>query len=86
MVPVAMKPSTYKKGGSEGIAGGCGDQEGQPGGNPDSRIIPAVAAVSGIAIKSGLSRSLVLPKLYSYTDEFNENAKVAVDMKIEQEW
>jgi outer membrane biosynthesis protein TonB len=75
--------STYKKGGSEGIAGGRGDQ-GQPGGNPDSKNYTGGGrGNSGIAIKSGLSGRYIA-RAYSYTDEFNENATVAVDLKVDQ--
>ena len=75
--------TTYKRGAGEGIAGGKGDQ-GQPGGNPDSKNYTGGGrGNSGIAIKSGLSgRTFV--RVYSYTDDFNENATVAVDMKVDQ--
>lgn len=73
--------STYKKGGSEGIAGGRGDQ-GQPGGNPDSKNYSGGGrGNSGIAIKSGLS-GRTFTRVYSYTDDFNENATVAVDIRV----
>ncbi|WP_205511398.1 hypothetical protein [Longitalea arenae] len=76
--------STYKRGGSEGIAGGTGDQ-GRPGGNPDSKNYTGGGrGNSGIAIKSGLS-GRTFTRVYSYTDEFNENATVAVDIKVDQE-
>lgn len=74
--------STYKKGGSEGIAGGRGDQ-GAPGGNPDSKNYSGGGRGTGIAIKSGLSGRYIA-KAYSYTDEFNENATIAVDIKVDQ--
>ena len=75
--------STYKKGGSEGIAGGKGDQ-GRPGGDPDAKSYTGGGkGKSGIDIKSGLSGRYVA-KAYSYTDEFNENATVAVDIRVDQ--
>jgi outer membrane biosynthesis protein TonB len=75
--------STYKKGGSEGIAGGTGDQ-GRPGGNPDSKNYTGGGrGNSGIAIKSGLS-GRTFTRVYSYTDDFNENATVAVDIRVDQ--
>ncbi|WP_207512748.1 hypothetical protein [Longitalea luteola] len=75
--------STYKRGGSEGIAGGTGDQ-GRPGGNPDSKNYTGGGrGNSGIAIKSGLSGRM-FTRVYSYTDDFNENATVAVDIKVDQ--
>jgi outer membrane biosynthesis protein TonB len=75
--------STYKRGGSEGIAGGTGDQ-GRPGGDPDSKNYTGGGrGNSGIAIRSGLSgRSFT--RVHSYTDDFNENASVAVDIKVDQ--
>lgn len=74
--------STYKKGAGEGIAGGKGDQ-GAPGGNPDSKNYSGGGKGTGIAIKSGLSGRYIA-KAYSYTDDFNENATIAVDLKIDQ--
>jgi hypothetical protein len=75
--------STYKKGGNEGIAGGTGDQ-GRTGGNPDSKNYTGGGrGNSGIAIKSGLS-GRTFTRVYSYTDDFNENATVAVDIKVDQ--
>ena len=75
--------TTYKKGGNEGIAGGTGDQ-GRPGGNPDSKNYTGGGrGNSGIAIKSGLS-GRGIAHAYSYTDDFNENAIVAVDVRIDQ--
>lgn len=75
--------STYKKGGNEGIAGGTGDQ-GRPGGNPDSKNYTGGGhGNSGIAIKSGLS-GRTFTRVYSYSDDFNENATVAVDIKVDQ--
>jgi hypothetical protein len=73
--------STYKKGGNEGVAGGQGDQ-GRAGGNPDSKNYTGGGrGNSGIAIKSGLS-GRTFTRIHSYTDDFNENATVAVDIKV----
>jgi len=75
--------TTYKKGGNEGIAGGTGDQ-GRPGGNPDSKNYTGGGrGNSGVSIKSGLS-GRGIAHAYSYTDDFNENATVAVDVRIDQ--
>ena len=75
--------TTYKKGGNEGIAGGNGDQ-GRAGGNPDSKNYTGGGrGNSGIAIKSGLS-GRTFTRVYSYTDDFNENATIAVDIKVDQ--
>ena len=76
--------TSYKKGGNEGIAGGTGDQ-GRPGGNPDSKNYTGGGrGNSGIAIKSGLAGRYFV-KEYSYTGDFNENATVAVDVRIDKE-
>ena len=75
---------SYKKGGSEGIAGGRGDQ-GRPGGNPDSKnyeggghgntgIISNVRGLGNRKIRS----------LPSFTDDFNEKGKVVVQIKFDQ--
>lgn len=74
--------STYKKGVGEGIAGGKGDQ-GRPGGDPDSKNYTGGGkGKSGIEIKNLNGRYVA--RAYSYTDEFNENATVAVDLKVDQ--
>jgi hypothetical protein len=73
---------TYKPGGNEGIAGGHGDQ-GRPGGDPDSKNYTGGGkGNSGVSISKGLEgrRFTHLP---SFQDEFNENAKVAVDIKVD---
>ncbi len=72
----------YKKGGNEGIAGGRGDQ-GAPGGNPDSDNYKGGGnGNSGVAKLRGLTgRSIV--RTPSFEDDFNENAKVAVDIRID---
>lgn len=73
----------YKKGGNEGIAGGRGDQ-GAPGGNPDSDNYRGGGGTgnSGVAKLRGLSgRSIV--RTPSFEDDFNENAKVAVDVRVD---
>lgn len=73
---------TYKKGGSEGIAGGRGDQ-GKPGGDPNSKNYEGGGGNSGVTISKGLSgrRFTSLP---SFEDDFNENAKVAVEIKVNE--
>jgi len=73
----------YKKGGNQGIAGGSGDQ-GRPGGNPESDNYSG----SGGSGKSGVSKLKGLQgrswkSLPSFTDDFNENAKVAVDIVVD---
>lgn len=67
---------------NQGIAGGSGDQ-GKPNGNPqsDSYTGNGGTGKSGVSIRSGLGgrRFTHLP---SFTDDFNQNAKVAVDITV----
>ncbi|MBS1564046.1 MAG: hypothetical protein JST39_06640, partial [Bacteroidetes bacterium] len=73
---------TYKKGSGEGIAGGKGDQ-GAPGGNPDSKNYTGGGrGNSGVSISRGLD-GRHMTRLPSFEDEFNENAKVAVDIRVD---
>lgn len=62
---------TYRPGSGEGIAGGPGDQ-GRPGGDPNGRNYSGRPKNFGV-------RVLNLPA-QSFEDEFNENAKVAMDV------
>jgi hypothetical protein len=75
---------SYKKGGNEGIAGGRGDQ-GQPGGDPNSKNYEGTGGRgnSGVTISRGLQgrRFISLP---SFQDEFDENAKIAVDIRVDE--
>ncbi len=72
---------TYKKGDNQGIAGGKGDQ-GQPAGNPNSGNYEGGGrGNSGVAIARGL-QGRYFTKVYSYEGDFNENAKVAVDVRV----
>ena len=64
---------TYKAGTGEGVAGGNGDQ-GRPGGNPNG------GNYSGTPKNFGV-RVLNIPN-QSFEDDFNENAKVAVDIVV----
>ncbi len=75
---------SYKKGGNEGIAGGTGDQ-GRPGGNPNSKNYdgPAGRGNSGVSISRGLQGRRITG-LPSFEDDFNENAKVAVDIRVDE--
>lgn len=72
---------TYNGIKNQGIAGGQGNQ-GSPNGNPNSDTYGPVNGNGGIKIKSGLTgRNIaVMPK---FQDEFNENAKVAVDVSVD---
>ncbi|MFM9909936.1 MAG: hypothetical protein ACKVOW_11330, partial [Chitinophagaceae bacterium] len=73
----------FKKGGNQGIAGGKGDQ-GRPGGDPDSKNYKGGGkGNAGVSVSRGLDgRSIV--RTPSFEDEFNENAKVAVDIRIDE--
>jgi hypothetical protein len=71
----------YKPGGNQGIAGGKGDQ-GRPGGDPNSTNYTGGGHGNGIAIARGLQGRRI-SSTPSFTDEFNENAKVAVDIHVD---
>jgi hypothetical protein len=72
----------YKKGGNEGIAGGRGDQ-GAPGGNPDSdNYKGGGSGSSGVAKLRGLTGRSIM-RIPSFEDDFNENAKVAIDIRVD---
>ena len=74
---------SYKKGGNEGIAGGKGDQ-GRPGGDPDSKNYKGGGTGnSGVRISSGL-QGRRFTSIYKYQDDFNENATVAVDVRVDK--
>ena len=67
---------------NQGIAGGRGDQ-GNPDGNPNSDSYKGNASSgnSGVRIRSGLNGRRFI-RLPSFEDDFNENAKVAVDIRV----
>ncbi len=74
---------TYKKGGNQGVAGGQGDQ-GRPGGNPNSDNYTGGGKGSGgVSISRGLQGRRITGTP-SFTDEFNENAKVSIDIKVDE--
>jgi len=72
---------SYKPGSNQGIAGGHGDQ-GRPGGDPDAtNYTGGGKGNSGVTLLGGLQgRSFKMP---SFTDDFNENAKVAMDIHVD---
>ncbi len=93
----ATTPTSTNKGGNnsdsyngalnQGIAGGKGDQ-GKPNGNPNSDSYNGNAASGnsgsgGVAIKNGLDGRRIT-KFPNFEDDFNENAKVAVDITVDQ--
>ncbi|MFN2457582.1 MAG: hypothetical protein ABR502_05225 [Chitinophagaceae bacterium] len=61
----------YERGGNEGIAGGSGDQ-GRPGGDPNGRDYTGPRKNFGVRVLQISNQS--------FEDEFNENAKVAMDV------
>ncbi|MFI5152943.1 MAG: hypothetical protein ACHQET_06380 [Chitinophagales bacterium] len=72
----------YKPGANQGIAGGHGDQ-GKPGGDPNSNNYAGGGhGNSGVSISSGL-RGRKFTSLPSFTDDFNDNAKVAMDIHVD---
>ena len=78
---------SYNGSNSKGIVGGQGVQ-GNPNGNPNSDSYSGNSSrgngtSSGVSIRSGLARRKVL-RLPSFQDDFNENAKVAVDITVDK--
>ncbi|WP_431209773.1 hypothetical protein ACQ86N_27045 [Puia sp. P3] len=72
----------FKPGGNQGIAGGRGDR-GAPGGNPNSNNYTGGGhGNGGVAISRGLNGRHITG-VPSFTDDFNENAKVAVDIHVD---
>lgn len=73
---------------NQGIAGGKGDQ-GNPNGTPNSDSYQGNAASgnggtgNGVSIRSGLDGRRIT-RLPSFEDDFNENAKVAVNITVDQ--
>lgn len=68
---------------NQGIAGGTGDQ-GKPNGNPNSDSYTG----NGGTGKSGVNIRLAGRRLMnrvSFEDDFNENGKVAVDIRVDRE-
>jgi hypothetical protein len=71
----------FKPGGNQGVAGGHGDQ-GRPGGDPNSANYSGQGrGNSGVSISKGLQGRRIIG-LPSFTDDFNDNAKVAVDIHV----
>lgn len=75
---------SYQASNSQGIAGGKGDQ-GKINGDPNSDSYKGnvgTGSGSGISISRGL-KGRKITRLPSFQDDFSENAKVAVDIKID---
>lgn len=81
--PGGNEADDFRKGGNQGIAGGAGDQ-GKPGGNPNSTNYKGDGGngSGGVAIRNGLEGRRI-SKYPSFEDDFNENAKIAVDIKVD---
>ncbi len=75
---------SYNGARNQGIAGGHGDQ-GKPNGNPNSDSYTGNGGTgkSGVQIRSGLQGRRVT-RFPSFEDDFNENAKVAVDVVVDK--
>jgi outer membrane biosynthesis protein TonB len=72
----------FKPGGNQGVAGGHGDQ-GAPGGNPNStNYTGGGRGNGGISIARGLNGRHIANRV-SFTGDFDENAKVAVDVHVD---
>jgi hypothetical protein len=73
----------FKPGGNQGIAGGHGDQ-GAPGGDPNATNYTGGGGHgnSGVTISRGLSGRKIL-STPSFTDDFNENAKISIDIHVD---
>jgi hypothetical protein len=67
---------TYKPGSGEGIAGGQGDQ-GRPGGDPNGRSYSGTPKNFGMKVFN-------IPN-QSFEDDFNQNAKIAVEVVVSDE-
>ncbi len=74
---------TWNASKNQGVAGGKGDQ-GKAGGNPDSDSYTGNGGSgnSGVSISRGLQGRRI-SRLPSFEDDFNENAKVAIDVKVD---
>jgi hypothetical protein len=72
----------FKPGGNQGVAGGHGDQ-GAPGGDPNSTNYTGGGHGNGIAISRGLAGRNIANHI-SFTGDFNENAKVAIDVTVDE--
>ena len=72
---------SYKKGGSEGVAGGTGDQ-GRPGGDPNSKNYEGGGKGNGsIAVTKG-NRNIVSGFNFSFTGDFERNAVIYAEIKV----
>lgn len=81
--PGGNNADSYNNVRNQGIAGGNGDQ-GQPGGNPNSNnYTGSPSGGNGVRIRTGLNGRHIT-HLPSFEDDFNENAKVAVNITVDK--
>ena len=73
----------FKPGGNEGVAGGRGDQ-GAPGGNPNSTNYTGGGHGNGGLIATGGLRGLRMLSVPSFTDDFNQNAKIVLSVHVDE--
>lgn len=73
----------FKPGGNQGIAGGKGDQ-GAPGGNPNSNNYSGGGHGNGGVVAIGGLKGRGIVKLPSFTDDFNQNAKVVINVHVDE--
>ena len=72
----------FKPGGNQGVAGGRGDQ-GAPGGDPNSNNYTGGGHGNGVVIARGLVGRHII-RVPRFTGDFNENAKVAIQVHIDE--
>jgi outer membrane biosynthesis protein TonB len=73
----------FKPGGNQGIAGGHGDQ-GAPGGNPNSNNYTGGGHGNGGIVPIGGLKGRAIVKLPSFTDDFNQNAKIVINVVVDE--
>ncbi len=76
---------TYQQSNGQGISSGKGDQ-GKPNGNPNSDSYTGNGGNGngGIASVTGALKGRKIIKQPSFEDDFNENAKIAVDITVDK--
>ncbi len=82
--PGGNNQDEFNKVKDQGIAGGKGDQ-GKPNGNINSDNYTGGGGTgkSGVTVSRGLTGRHIT-KFPSFEDDFNENAKIAVDIKVDE--
>jgi len=72
----------FEPGGNQGIAGGHGDQ-GAPGGNPNSKNYVGGGHGNGGLQATGGLKGLKILSMPSFTDDFNQNATIIVNARVD---